>query len=502
MNNFSLERKTINVIVLLGIALSLIQFFFNRSLWLDESLLALNIIHKSHSALLQPLDLKQVAPILFLQIEKIFSTLFNNTEFGLRIFPLINFVISLFLFSRIIKSIHKNYYTVIFSLSILVFNVTVIYYSSEVKQYMTDILVLMTIYYFTLKEYTNERNKYYFLGIIGMISVFLSNVSPIILFTVGFYLLYSVYLKDRKLFSYLVGISFLWVATFLFYYFIFIENHPTREGMIQEWTYYDAFLPTNPLNIDFFKFLYVKWSMIVFSLFDFGRIVGYLLTILLPIGIVSLFKKREYGIIILVLMPLTLHLFLSGFKLYPFDKRLILYTLPLLIIIASFGFNYLLTIIFDLLNIERFQILALLIPIFFLFCLYIVGFPIRTNEIKKSIEYVQNNMEATDKIFVNDRTKFPFQYYQDISSQQMNNDNIIKGKNTMYWNGTIWTPDTVKYSNELNLLKGRIWFIFTDVGDEPIKKEFLTKYFSNKGESFISEFDAYGSSVYLYDLGD
>jgi len=66
-SKFHLEQIIIKTIILLGIILSLVQFFYNRSLWRDEVGIALNIINRNHFELLMPLKYLQVAPILFLQ---------------------------------------------------------------------------------------------------------------------------------------------------------------------------------------------------------------------------------------------------------------------------------------------------------------------------------------------------------------------------------------------------------------------------------------------------
>ena len=270
--------------------------------------------------------------------------------------------------------------------------------------------------------------------------------------------------------------------------------------MIQDWSNFKAFLPLNILKMDFFKFLSINWSMIVTSLFDFGKTWGAILSLLIFIGTVNLFRKREKGILILVLTPLVLHLLLSGFKLYPFDKRLILYMVPCIIMLASCGFGCLVTVIFEDLHISRSGILALLIPISLSFHLYETGFPIHKNEIKNSIEFVHNHMKPTDKIYLNGFTKFPFQYYQETSSLQIDKKNIINGNWTTFWNGSQWAADTAKYSNELSPLNGRVWFVFTDVGDENVKSKFLTRYLMGKDNKKLSEFYTYGSHVYLYEI--
>ena|SRR5205823_3801628 len=67
----------------------------NRSLWLDEFYIALNIVQRSFSQLLQPLDFHQAAPIGFLLIEKAAVQPFGNTEYALRLFPLFSGIVAL-----------------------------------------------------------------------------------------------------------------------------------------------------------------------------------------------------------------------------------------------------------------------------------------------------------------------------------------------------------------------------------------------------------------------
>lgn len=498
MTNFNFEKIVIKLILFAGAALAIIQFFYNRSLWLDESVLALNIIHKSHFELLKPLNYTQVAPILFLQIEKIFSELIPNSEFGLRLFPLISYLLSLSLFYKIIKKIHQNYYTIIFSLSLFVFNATLFYYSSEVKQYMSDVLVLTSVYYFILKDYKNPKYKYYYLGIIGAIIIFLSNVAPIILFTAGIYLLYEYLRYEKKYFLNLTVISVVWASSFLLYYFLFIHSHPSRNIMLAIWS--SAFMPANPLDIKFYYFLFEKANMIVHSLFQFGRYSGIILSVLILTGIISLIRKRRMDIIILTVTPLILHLILSGIKLYPFDTRLILYTCPCIIIICSFGFDYLVNILFSDLKIERLRFLAVFIPLIFLYYLvnYKRGFPIDKIEIKKSIEYMEQNISKGDKVFVDNFAWFPLQFYKEIAFVKTDTNNIIRERSSNF--GA--TFDTISYSHELEKLSGRIWFLYAWYEEDDKRMNFLKKYYGSKGINAVSEFHTSCSDIYLYDIGN
>ncbi|RQH15522.1 hypothetical protein D4Z78_21070 [Okeania hirsuta] len=47
---------TTAVILLIGATLRIYQFIFNRPLWLDEAMLAVNVIDRSYIDLLEPLE--------------------------------------------------------------------------------------------------------------------------------------------------------------------------------------------------------------------------------------------------------------------------------------------------------------------------------------------------------------------------------------------------------------------------------------------------------------
>ena len=85
-------------IIAFGIVLRLIQYLANRSLWVDEAALASSIVTRTYRGLLQPLDYYQSAPTGFLMVERFFVELFGNSEYSLRLFPLLAWISSLFFF--------------------------------------------------------------------------------------------------------------------------------------------------------------------------------------------------------------------------------------------------------------------------------------------------------------------------------------------------------------------------------------------------------------------
>lgn len=484
-----------------GAILALIQFASGRSLWLDEAYLALNILHRTHAQLLSPLDMKQVAPILFLQIERTISPLFGGNELGLRLFPLLCYLVSLFLFLRVLRSLFSDPYTVAFALMVFVFNGTLLYYSSEVKQYMSDVMVYLALLYATIRDVPNERGRYRLLGLLGTIAIFLSNVSPIILLAIGAYLLYRIRSGQGKFAPFAMYAAVPWAITFVLYHAFFIKDHPARQGMIEEWTYYGAFLPLRPFSKAFYTFLAERYRMVAFSLFDLGLFGGVALSVLALLGGIRLVRRRQYGMLSLLVLPLLLHLLLSGFQLYPFATRLILYTVPSIILMAAYGADALLVRVRMVL--DRAGSWLLLLPALLL-VLFIrrSDFPFKKLEIKESIGYIQRHIRPADHVFVNYHSRVAFQYYQETRGWLATGTDVMIGVRTVFWNGAEWAADTVRFAHQLEGLEGRTWFLFTSTGDERDKRTFLQAYMHRMGKRPLAELHPPGSDVYLYDLGE
>ena len=492
-NNISglvFEYRIINVIIFIGILLPIVQFIFNRSLWTDEATLVLDIYNTSSLDLLKPLNSGAVGTILFLLLEKFFSNLIPNSEYGFRILPLLCYLASLLFFYNILKQIFSNHYTIIFALSLYVFNANMILYSSEVKPYICDVLMITSIYYFILRKYESVENQYYIMGIIGTIGIFLSYVSPIILSSCGIYFFYISLIKKKLDYRYVVAIFSFWTITSLVYYYLFIHNHPSANMMKTYWSNMNTFMPINPFIIDFYQFHFDKIKMIFSQLISVGNIGRYFLAILYLVGFSCLIYKRNFEIIILLFFPIFIHLLISAFELYPFDLRLILYLIPTIIIVAAYGFEYFNDMIFKDLKIDRLRFLSILIPFSILSVTPWYAFPLKKEEIKKSIDYIKNNIADENKIYVYKGALNAYKYYDKIEYINFSNS-VIFGKGTR--------ADKSKYIEQLINLRGNIWLLFSHNYNN--EEEYIITQLDSLGYHRIETFRSHGSSTYLYDFG-
>lgn len=489
--NFKLRFENIALafVIIIGIGISIFQFLYNRSLWLDEANLALNIINRNFLELFEPLDNFQVAPVIFLQIEKLFTILIGNSEYGLRLFSLLCYWSSIFFIYKLLKTFNLNVYIIILGLSIFMFNGTVIWYSSEIKQYMTDVLVLTSMFYFTLKDYKNIKNQYYILGLIGMIGIFLSNVSPIILLCCGLYLFLAHFKGGWSILKNYLVIGFLWFFSFSIYFLLFIYDHPTRDFMLRYWTMEGAFMPINPIDGEFFKFAIRKYYMFYYDLFNFGWIGFYLLQILFLMGCYHLFEKAKVRLLIICISPILVHLILSSLKLYPFDLRLILYLCPAFVILLSFGLDY----IFQTLKVvdKGFAFsLTTVCTIMFLLIAF-TKLPVEKSEIKKCLVFLHQEVINQDKIYFTSFSSAPAQYYKETSDLSFPDKNVVYGEFGNYKN----------LSEQVNGLNGRVWFVFSDYAlwDKSLMQHMKNQFKDGK-HVLIKEYHPTGASVLLYDI--
>jgi hypothetical protein len=90
------KRTLFSWLILVGVALRLVEYFHNRSIWWDEAMLALNVLHRTSGQLWRPLDYDQGAPIGFLLLERAAVDTLGQSELALRLVPLAAGIASVF----------------------------------------------------------------------------------------------------------------------------------------------------------------------------------------------------------------------------------------------------------------------------------------------------------------------------------------------------------------------------------------------------------------------
>ena len=187
-------KKILLLFIFIGLGASVVNFIHNRSLWLDEAMLSLNIVNRTYLGLLHPLGMNQMAPVGFLLIEKFIGHFFNYTDWSLRLFPFLSYLVSVPLFYFICKLLFSDSKKALLAVAFFCTNLTVLYYSFEVKQYSTDVMVTLLISMFSIYYIKNKNNKALLFAILtGVLSVWISNAAVVMLFVFGLAILYNDY---------------------------------------------------------------------------------------------------------------------------------------------------------------------------------------------------------------------------------------------------------------------------------------------------------------------
>src|SRR3990172_6942227 len=132
----------ISLALLLGAFLRINRFLLNRSLYIDEALLALNIIERTPLQLLGQLSFDQAAPFGFTLLVKLLTMAFGISEPVLRFLPLMAGLVSLPLFylvaNRWLPRWASLLAVVLFAVSDALAN-----YAVQLKQYSSDVALTL-----------------------------------------------------------------------------------------------------------------------------------------------------------------------------------------------------------------------------------------------------------------------------------------------------------------------------------------------------------------------
>src|SRR5262245_40705023 len=138
-------RSAIFALVVFGIALRIVPLVSDRCLWLDEAMLALNLVNRSPRQLLEPLDWNQGAPVGFLLAVKGTISAFGASEWALRLVPFLASCAGLFGFAWVARRLLPTYSALI-AMGLLALSPYLISYAAECKQYASDAAIAIGLF--------------------------------------------------------------------------------------------------------------------------------------------------------------------------------------------------------------------------------------------------------------------------------------------------------------------------------------------------------------------
>lgn len=334
-------KERIRALIGVGILLRLIEYAYDRGLWLDEGSLSGNIVGRTWGELFGPMAAMQLAPPGFLLVESLIGRVLGGSSMAMRLFPLICGIATLFLIERLAVKILRPGAAWI-ALALAVVSDELIYYATELKQYSCDVMFGLVCYFLALalesKPLTVSRALAF--GGLGALILWFSHPSIFVLAglgTVAF--LSAVRRRDGRTSALLVLTGSLWVLSFAGVYLVSQHQLGYNRGMWAFWNF--AFPPLPPHSLyeatwGFWRLLYVFVTPLNFSMPLGSRLSIFPVVGLAIVGLVSLRRRRPEDLARLVL-PCAFTLLACYLQKYPFHGRLILFLVPSFLMLIAEG---------------------------------------------------------------------------------------------------------------------------------------------------------------------
>ncbi|HSE52125.1 MAG TPA: glycosyltransferase family 39 protein [Gemmatimonadales bacterium] len=325
----------LGVVFLLGTFLRLFEYFRNRPLWLDETMLALGIGRHGYAGLIGSLDYDQTAPPLFLWGLKTVSLVGGMSEYSLRLLPLLAGLALPWVVWRVVRVLGGPVAGVI-ATTLSALSVPLIYYSAEAKPYSMDALISGILIMLTLRvrEEPRQSRLWWQLLIAGMLGGLVTIPLPLILAGAVTGLL-----LDPKVRSIagarenLVGVIGIWAVGFGLLYWLVYQDMTTMY-LHRFWA--DTFL--NPLAPDF---SFRSYTAVLALLDPLPRFEGYLqlrwFLLLMVAAVIPALRRTGLAGASQLVVPILATVLMSMLSKYPMGLRLLIFLSPCVFALVGLG---------------------------------------------------------------------------------------------------------------------------------------------------------------------
>jgi hypothetical protein len=481
-------RILVFALIGLGLLLRASQYLSRRSLWMDEAMLALNIIHKSYAALLKPLDYNQAAPVGFLWVERAAVQIFGDNELALRLFPFLCGIGVLFLFYRLVTQVLDRS-SVIAALLLCSCSYRLIYYSSEVKPYIVDTFVLLILLYSAIRldasPFSRSRTAAW-CGL-GALLIWFSYSAGLVLAGASACLLADyLFRKDWRALFETAAACLLWALSATLVYYV-SHQYTKNQYLMDYWS--SSFMPMPPksmADIRWFDNTFLGLFQNPIGLFPSSVAAFAFINGCVRVG------SQERTRCALLLSPVVAALVASAFRIYPFNGRLLLFIIPSFLILVSAGAaGFAAGERGPMRSMNRVMTVVLVVPVV-LYSMTIFAKPLLDEDIKPTMDYMRKHWIDGDIVYVDAGSVPAFVYYAEKYGF----------KNEDYTLGRFHGSDPSAYAAEVDGIgvHRRLWLLVSHIRQGEVgAKTYLPSYVERKSRQAMT-FEATGAFVRLYEV--
>ncbi len=496
-----LFQTIIIIIVAFGVVLRASKYLPAFSMRGDELAVTLNLIHRSPIDLMtKALDYEQAAPVGFVLLIKILMTALGQSEYVLRLVAFVAGCVSLILMQNLLTKTGGRYGN-LFALAAFACGGYLIYYSTELKPYSSDVLLCLILVLLFHRQLSKEAEAKDFVALatLGLLALCFSYPASFVLAGIGTALFFY-YWKDKRRLLWITLTGILWAGTFLVLYLLLLRQQTQDTYLITFWANLLSFMPMPPWrDITWFPKAFTGLFFVVAGLSSW-------LLLVIPIyllGLWAFWTERKWQWILILTIPIGLNILVSGFQKYPFHGRLILYLLPLVFVTLGKGIDFLISLIRNQIgtNIAFAALLMLMLqPVISTTNSYLFTHSYLQDDLKPVLGFIEKGKQSGDLVYLYHYLEQPYTYY--APSYHLEGLSFRVGENN--------AGNARKYQVELSSLpKGRrIWFLFSfvtnarvDKGEKQNEREYILNYLRENGtilDEFYSSNNASSAHLFIF----
>jgi hypothetical protein len=516
-----------SVTAALGIAFRAIQYAADRSLWFDESALALNILHRTAARLTQTLDFAQAAPLGFLELEKLATHALGDSELALRAFPFVFGLASVPLFAvlslRLLRPAPALLATLVFACA-----EGPVYYASEVKQYSGDVAVAigLTLLATLFIEPVSGRKKV--LGsLVGTAAMLLSHPSVFVAGGIALTLAARALLRRDRGAVEAAAATVPWLLAGVFIVVFTTARTEQVDAAIGSGSGSGPYGSGPSLASKLNWIRDVSSAVLRSSGYPGGAPDRYLhwpLLALALVGAIGLVRRRT-TLAGFLLLPFAVTWVASGLNKYPIFDRTVLFLVPATVLFVAEGAAVLTGAARSRgLRVCAAAVLAAavaLVPL--VHASERTVNPIQHEEIKSVLGYIRGHWRPGDALFVDDGASFAVRYYLDchcLSATEVRGQGLawrfgerpgrqgrgsvpLRNIDPSFVVGRLGVRTSAALAKQLRGLEGRprVWILYSHVGAGGQADRIAAALGRlDRVDRRLASFDAVGAHAYLYDL--
>jgi len=331
----------------IGVFFRFRQYFYNRSIWLDEASLANNVVGRPVNVLLStPLGRDQGAPLGFLLLAKCATWLLGTTDLALRSVPLIAGLLAPVIAFRVGLTALRHPLARLCFVSLVSFAPVLVYYSSEFKQYSGDVTVALLIVW-AGSQFRPERwrSGAIVLALVGTLGIWFSHPGVFVLAGVGAALLVeTAVIRPRHALLAVAAAGSWWLTNLAAVYCISLHALARNDTLVNYWsTGYAPWPITSGRDLTWYREAALGLVYLAFRQEGLAGIdprpewfagLSVVLVCVTIAGMACQFRHSRLQVGFLV-VSIGTAVAASILRLYPFRSRLVLFLVPLVFLAAS-----------------------------------------------------------------------------------------------------------------------------------------------------------------------